>query len=189
MLGDRVRAVGTVWLGQTLGCCQCHDHKFDPALSRDFYSLGAFFADIRETAVGKREDGMNVPDEKQAVELARLAGAVEQIQQRIELLRALDLAAAQQAWEKAVLAELQEESTWTALHPDKVASEKNVQFKVDKDESILANASPKGGDGHLSHHGPNQAPRHHGLPTGSASSAATSRPRSWSRNRWHVRAQ
>ena len=31
MLADRVRAVGTVWLGQTLGCCQCHDHKFDPA--------------------------------------------------------------------------------------------------------------------------------------------------------------
>ena len=30
MLGDRVRAVGAVWLGQTIGCCQCHDHKFDP---------------------------------------------------------------------------------------------------------------------------------------------------------------
>src|SRR5206468_200293 len=42
MLTDRVRAVGTVWLGQTIGCAQCHDHKFDPITSRDFYSLGAF---------------------------------------------------------------------------------------------------------------------------------------------------
>ncbi len=47
MLTDRVRAVGTVWLGQTLGCCQCHDHKFDPIAMRDFYSMGAFFADVQ----------------------------------------------------------------------------------------------------------------------------------------------
>ena len=70
MLTDRVRAVGTVWLGQTIGCAQCHDHKFDPITSRDFYSLGAFFADIKEPIIGRREDGMLVPDEKQAAELA-----------------------------------------------------------------------------------------------------------------------
>ncbi len=74
MLGDRVRAVGSVWLGQTIGCCQCHDHKFDPLKTRDFYSLGAFFADIKEPIIGRREDGMNVPDEQQAAELARLDG-------------------------------------------------------------------------------------------------------------------
>ena len=59
-LTDRVRAVGTVWLAQTLGCCQCHDHKFDPSSQRDFYSMGAFFADIKEPIVGKREEGMLV---------------------------------------------------------------------------------------------------------------------------------
>ena len=41
---DRVRAVGAVWLGQTIGCAQCHDHKFDPITTRDFYSLCAFFS-------------------------------------------------------------------------------------------------------------------------------------------------
>ena len=60
MLTDRVRAVGAVWLGQTTGCCQCHDHKFDPFTMRDFYSLGAFFADIEEPIIGHREDGMAV---------------------------------------------------------------------------------------------------------------------------------
>src|SRR2546427_505824 len=60
MLTDRVRAVGTVWLGQTIGCAQCHDHKFDPITSRDFYSMGAFFADIKEASIGRREDGMLV---------------------------------------------------------------------------------------------------------------------------------
>ena len=57
MLTDRVRAIGAAWLGQTTGCAQCHDHKFDPFTMRDFYSLGAFFADIQEPILGRREDG------------------------------------------------------------------------------------------------------------------------------------
>ncbi len=65
MLTDRVRAIGTAWLGQTTGCAQCHDHKFDPFTTRDFYALGAFFADIKEPIVGHREEGMIVcPPEK-----------------------------------------------------------------------------------------------------------------------------
>ena len=65
MLTDRVRAIGAVWLGQTTGCGQCHDHKFDPFTMRDFYSLGAFFADIEEPIIGHREEGMAVttPDD------------------------------------------------------------------------------------------------------------------------------
>ena len=72
MLTDRVRAVSSIWLGQTIGCAQCHDHKFDPIKQRDFYSLGAFFADIEEPIIGAREPGMLVTDEPQAVELKRL---------------------------------------------------------------------------------------------------------------------
>lgn len=45
---DRVRNVSGVWLGGTLGCAQCHDHKYDPYTSRDFYAMAAFFADIDE---------------------------------------------------------------------------------------------------------------------------------------------
>ncbi|MFM9031693.1 MAG: DUF1549 domain-containing protein, partial [Opitutaceae bacterium] len=76
MLTDRVRAVGAAWLGQTTGCAQCHDHKFDPFTQRDFYSLGAFFADVKEAAVGRREDGMLVLDAEQERRLATLDAAV-----------------------------------------------------------------------------------------------------------------
>ena len=48
---DRVRTVSAVWLGGTMGCAECHDHKFDPFLARDFYSMKAFFADIKETGL------------------------------------------------------------------------------------------------------------------------------------------
>jgi hypothetical protein len=48
---DRVRTVGGTWLGATLGCAECHDHKFDPFTMRDFYALSAYFADIKQFGV------------------------------------------------------------------------------------------------------------------------------------------
>ena len=45
---DRIRNLSEVWMGGTMGCCQCHNHKFDPYTMEDFYSIGAFFADLDE---------------------------------------------------------------------------------------------------------------------------------------------
>ena len=52
---DRVRNTATAWLGSTMGCAQCHDHKFDPFTTKDFYSFAAFFADVREVSPGRQE--------------------------------------------------------------------------------------------------------------------------------------
>ncbi len=65
---DRVRNLGSVWLGSTMGCAERHDHKFDPSTQRDFYRLAAFFADIdalqtfkgRDTNPTKREPELEV---------------------------------------------------------------------------------------------------------------------------------
>jgi hypothetical protein len=48
---DRVRTVAGTWLGSTVGCAECHDHKYDPFTSKDFYSLGAYFADMKQWGV------------------------------------------------------------------------------------------------------------------------------------------
>jgi Protein of unknown function (DUF1553)/Protein of unknown function (DUF1549)/Planctomycete cytochrome C len=49
--GDRVRTIGSAWLGSGMTCCECHDHKYDPLTQRDFYSFSAYFADVKQWGV------------------------------------------------------------------------------------------------------------------------------------------
>ncbi|MEQ1860374.1 MAG: PSD1 and planctomycete cytochrome C domain-containing protein [Chthoniobacteraceae bacterium] len=73
---DRVKAIGTVWLGQTFMCAECHDHKFDPVTARDFYALGAFFADVKETPIGREEETIIVADDATLAKLKSLDEAL-----------------------------------------------------------------------------------------------------------------
>lgn len=74
---DRVRNVSSVWLGSTLGCAQCHDHKFDPFTAKDFYSMAAFFSDIKEGGVAKRQPNLRLPTKEQTAELKRIEDAIK----------------------------------------------------------------------------------------------------------------
>lgn len=136
MLTDRVRAVGAVWLGQTIGCAQCHDHKFDPITSRDFYSLGAFFADIKEPIIGHPEDGMLVPDEIQAQEMAKNSAAVEKLEKAYagphpELNEKFG------KWFAEVSAADAQERRWFAITPSKSESAGGGKIEIKSDQSLL----------------------------------------------------
>jgi hypothetical protein len=68
---DRVRNLGSVWMGLTVACAQCHDHKFDPISTADFYRLSAFFADIKEEATEKQPEvfvGIDDPEYRALLE-------------------------------------------------------------------------------------------------------------------------
>ena len=137
MLTDRVRAVGTVWLGQTIGCAQCHDHKFDPITQRDFYSLGAFFADIKEPIIGRREDGILVPDPTQAAELARLDAKLARAQKEYDAPRP-ELAGPLAQWEKDQSDAIVQDGLWQALTPSKADSASGATLAIQSDRSVLA---------------------------------------------------
>jgi Protein of unknown function (DUF1553)/Protein of unknown function (DUF1549)/Concanavalin A-like lectin/glucanases superfamily len=102
-VADRVETTATVWLGLTVGCARCHDHKFDPVPQRDFYRLFAFFNNVPEKGkavkFGNSPPVIASPTPAQQEQLrdveARLAAA-EAAFARLEP----DLAAAQAAWEK-----------------------------------------------------------------------------------------
>ena len=82
---DRVRNVSAVWMGATVGCAECHNHKYDPYTQKDFYSLGAFFADVDELKTfrgtnslpTKREPEMEVVSPLDRAEAVRLAKEIE----------------------------------------------------------------------------------------------------------------
>jgi mono/diheme cytochrome c family protein len=114
---DRVRNVSTVWLGSTMGCCQCHDHKFDPFSMRDFYSMAAFFADIREPAVGLREGGLPVPNAAETAEMKKIQDDLVAAKTRLAVPVTLEMAAEQALWERQ-LHERPPAISWTVLDPD-----------------------------------------------------------------------
>ena len=130
MLTDRVRAVGTVWLGQTTGCAQCHDHKFDPITMRDFYSLGAFFADIAEPAIGKVGDGMPVGTPEDLARLATLDAALAEAQKKFTAITPR-LDAAQEQWEHDIV-------TYGGQLPELAADSKASNADKDVATRVLA---------------------------------------------------
>jgi hypothetical protein len=136
MLTDRVRAVGAAWLGQTTGCAQCHDHKFDPFTTKDFYSLGAFFADIKEAVIGRREDGMLVVSDAEQAEMARLDAVLSAAKKKLDAI-APQLDAAQKEWEAEQLAAAATGATLSELAKDAKPSE------ADKKAAQLAAAALK----------------------------------------------
>ena len=121
MLTDRVRAVGAAWMGQTTGCAQCHDHKFDPFSQRDFYSLGAFFADIQEPILGSRGDGMVVGTAEELAQLAKLDAALAESKKALAAVQP-QIDAAQKAWEADVAGEKVELAELAELRKDSGAS-------------------------------------------------------------------
>ncbi|MBB5034342.1 PSD1 and planctomycete cytochrome C domain-containing protein [Prosthecobacter vanneervenii] len=143
MLTDRVRAVGNAWLGQTTGCSQCHDHKFDPWTMRDFYSLGAFFADIKEPILGRREPGMLVLDKAGQKKQADIAQRLAALQADFAKSRP-ELATGQAAWEKQAQEAVTSSSQWQPLKQVTATSaKKNVTLKADKEGVIRGTIDAK----------------------------------------------
>jgi mono/diheme cytochrome c family protein len=134
-LADRVRNVSSVWLGTTVGCAQCHDHKFDPYQAKDFYSLGAFFADVKENPVGERELEY-LPDPVQKVGIDAVEAEIKSMREALEAVTP-ERTAAQAAWEKARLA--RRIPRFTTLEPVEAASEHGTRVMIEAvAQSILA---------------------------------------------------
>ena len=81
---DRVRNVSVVWMGATLGCAQCHAHKFDPYGADDFYTMAAFFADIQESPIGDRDGGIPVPSLEQESGVAEIEKKIAAAKKQLE---------------------------------------------------------------------------------------------------------
>ncbi|NND99254.1 MAG: DUF1553 domain-containing protein [Pirellulaceae bacterium] len=149
---DRVRNVSGVWMGLTVGCAQCHDHKYDPITAKDFYSLAAFFADIKEKAVGKRDPNFKVISPEQQAHLDELRHTADRLRLPQLLSDDPDLAAKLQAgqsdWESKTLAALDDKSSpWMTAPTGQYTATGGVVLKRQDDGSYLSTkGNPNKGD-------------------------------------------
>jgi hypothetical protein len=147
-MSERVRNATGTWLGITLGCAECHDHKFDPFSAKDFYRFGAFFADIKERGLysGAHADGnwgpfIKVPTPGQEARRDQLDAELKVARDELQKTTP-ELLAEFAAWEAGQV-------MWETLRPESIISLEGVTLKPQPDGSILASGKNPATDSYL----------------------------------------
>ena len=136
---DRVNTTSTVWLGLTVACAQCHDHKYDPIRQRDFYRLYAIFHNVPERGLdgnrGNADPVFRAPTRAQEQELARIDTRLKELDHPPSTPNA-HLDAGQARWEKTALDA--GDPVWTMLKPAHATSVNGTKLVRQEDGSLLA---------------------------------------------------
>jgi hypothetical protein len=130
---DRVNTTAAVWLGTTLACTQCHNHKFDPFTQEEFYKLFAFFNGTEDRG-RDNAPSMPVPTPEQAAQKAKLAAEIAKLQTILDTPTP-KLAEAQEKWEGE---QVGAKAVWTVLEPKEMKSANEATLTKQADNSILA---------------------------------------------------
>src|SRR6185503_12382339 len=129
----------------TLGCAECHDHKFDPFLAKDFYAMKAFFADIQETGLvpdrGARAWGatLALPTDAQRLELGRLETRIATARSHLDEGSAIPVVE-EQAREADLRARWQAgDLAWTWQHPIAARALGGARLTIYDQEPVVSN--------------------------------------------------
>jgi mono/diheme cytochrome c family protein len=148
---DRVNTVGTVWLGSTLECAQCHDHKYDPFTQKDYYRLFAFF---NSTAIEAERANPKVPGSIRflgpTMELQDPATDAVRVKLKAELAdltkklaaRADELRKPDATWEAAARKAAADSPREHVLEVTQFDSSGGATHEVLKDGSVLLSGDP-----------------------------------------------
>ena len=136
---DRVNTTGTVWLGLSVACAQCHDHKYDPIMQRDFYSLYAFFHNVPENGLdgskGNAAPVLTTPSAEQQAKLNEVRAAIASLEKQLAATGP-DLVEAQRLWEQTARDEKPAE--WMILKPESILAANGSTLKVLEDGTVTA---------------------------------------------------
>ncbi|MBI3877142.1 MAG: PSD1 domain-containing protein [Verrucomicrobia bacterium] len=128
---DRVSTTSAVWLGLTMGCCECHSHKYDPLTQREFYQFFAFFNNASEKNIPSPQ-----ADELAAYESAKKKWDAEnaKFKSALDAYVKSELSPKLDAWLKTSPAAVR----WSLLTPEKLAAKNGTVLKTAKDASVVA---------------------------------------------------
>ena len=123
---DRVTTTSQVWLGTTMQCAQCHNHKYDPFTMKDFYSMLAFWESSDEPNMSVMDDSQNSQRQATEGEIARLEKTYGRTSPA--------LAAEQEQWEKSISFAVE----WTPIEIESFSTTDGTKLTKLKDGSLLA---------------------------------------------------
>jgi hypothetical protein len=128
---DRTNTVSTVWLGLTLGCAQCHTHKYDPITQREYYQMYAFFNSINE-------ENIEAPTAAAAVKFAadreKHARKLDELRAALQAYETEDFVRKQSEWETGAV---KNSVGWQTLDITMAKSKHGAQLDVQPDKSVL----------------------------------------------------
>jgi hypothetical protein len=144
VLLDRVNTTATVWLGTTLACAQCHNHKYDPFSQKDYYRFLAFF-DNHEYEIANLGQGegwvvepeIELPTPEQAGKAQAIRAEMAALEKTLHTMTP-ELEAAQPAWEHEMR---RAHEKWTVLAPERVESAGGAALGALEDGSVLASGA------------------------------------------------
>ena len=130
---DRVNTTMSVWMGTTFGCAQCHNHKYDPITTKEYYQIYAFLNNTADSDKDDESPTLKIPSQEQETKLASLREKIKTLEQKYNA-DTPELARAQSEWEHKTAAAL---TNWRALEPTKYESLGGATL-IKTNESILA---------------------------------------------------
>ncbi len=137
---DRVNTTATVWLGSTLGCAQCHDHKYDPFTQKDYYRFFAFFDNSEyriESRSGEqwtKEPTLQLPTPEQAARRDEIQKEIVRLESQTNTFTPA-LKQEQSRWESEVAAS---PKNWIKLRPMEFSSSAGAALDRLEDDSLVA---------------------------------------------------
>ena len=143
---DRVETTGQTWLGLSVGCARCHDHKYDPLTQREFYALFAMFCNVPETGTimgsetrsgGNSDPLYPLPSAEQSAEILRLEKTIADADEAVRAGEK-DLTSLVADWEHSIRPVLDlPDEIWQTLEPVELKSSGGASFRRLEDGSWL----------------------------------------------------
>ncbi|MEO5803932.1 MAG: DUF1553 domain-containing protein [Verrucomicrobiota bacterium] len=138
---DRAEVTAQAWMGITMGCAQCHTHKFDPITHREYYQFYSFFNQTEDSDKADDSPTMPLPTSEQREKIKRFDAEIAAMEKKLDTASPevfADLA----EWEKTSTAS----NAWTTLEPIDYKSMAGPTFKKLEDNSLLATNMPPAKD-------------------------------------------